>query len=658
MNVLWVLAAAAVVLGGGGRLYSRYISKRLGEDPSRTTPAVAKNDGTDYVPTPTPVVFAHHFASIAGAGPILGPALAIIYGWGPALLWVLVGGVFIGAVHDYLATHIATREGGQSIATIARRVIGPGAFVALTVFLILVLALVCASFLNASATALTSMLPFDRLELPKDQTLFRVVGDAGSEKVVIGGIASMSVIIITAVAPVLGWLYLKKKVSVWKCSLLALMICGASITIGLHFPVAFPETVAAFGSWTMTGQHLWMFLLSAYVLIAAGVPVWIFLQSRDFINVHILYVGMALLLVTLAAAGVRGGASPEPLPQYNLSQGREALNVLFWPGLFIFIACGAVSGFHSLCAGGTTCKQITSERAARRIGYNGMLLESFLAVCVIAVLMIGATRSGYISDVHPRLLGLARDGNPVLGFAMAVGNAGSIAFGIPVAVGAVAGMVMLEGFLVTTLDTAIRLTRYLIEEIWRTLFGKYDIWSQRVAREDSRGEWGTGERTPAGADGIPIAPPQSADTSEPAFPTATSGAFRAVLKFLKLYWVNSALAVAIMLVFALSGGVTVLWGVFATSNQLLAAMVLALAALWLLRKGRSFWFALIPAVAMLATTATNLVLLFINFQATGKTTLLVADAILGVITVYLFAAGILAAVRFVRQRKRGEIATE
>ncbi|MGC9455080.1 MAG: carbon starvation CstA family protein, partial [Phycisphaerae bacterium] len=456
----------------------------------------------------------------------------------------------------------------------------------------------------------------------------------------------------------LGWLYLKKKLAVWKCSLLALAICGISITTGLYFPVAFPEAVAEIGSWTVTGQHLWMFLLSAYVLIAAGVPVWIFLQSRDFINVHILYVGMALLLVTLAVAGIRGGASPEPLPQYNLSQGREALNVYFWPGLFIFIACGAVSGFHSLCAGGTTCKQITSERAARRIGYNGMLLESFLAVCVIAVLMLGATRTGYINDVHPKLAGLARDGNPVLGFAMAVGNAGSIAFGIPVAIGAVAGMVLLEGFLVTTLDTAIRLTRYLIEEIWRTIFGKYDVWSEPVARKDSRSEWGTGEQTPVGADGIPIAPPQSADETRPAFPTATSGAFRAVLKFLKLYWVNSALAVAVMLVFALSGGVTVLWGVFATSNQLLASMVLALAALWLLRKGKSFWFALVPSVAMLATTGTNLVLLFHNFRATGKTTLLVADVILGVITVYLFAAGIRSAVRFVRQRRRSGFATE
>ena len=259
----------------------------------RATPAVVKNDGRDYVPTPTPVVFAHHFASIAGAGPILGPVIAIVYGWVPALLWVVIGGVFIGAVHDYLATYMATREGGQSIATIARRLLGKDACVALTILLIVMLALVCATFLNASAVALTSMLPLDRLDLRPDQTLFRVVNKGGSEQIVIGGIASMSVVCITLVAPLIGYMYLKRKVAVWKCSVLAMAICAASITFGLFRPVTLPPLA-------------WKLLLSAYVLVAAGVPVWIFLQSRDFINVHILYVGMAALLVTLVVAGLRG----------------------------------------------------------------------------------------------------------------------------------------------------------------------------------------------------------------------------------------------------------------------------------------------------------------------------------------------------------------
>jgi len=638
MTVLLVMVAAAVVLVGAGRLYSGFLARRVGEDASRPTPAVQKNDGRDYVPTPTPVVFAHHFASIAGAGPIVGPVLAIIYGWAPALLWVLGGGVLIGGVHDYLATYMATREGGQSIATIARRMLGTGAFVALTIFLIVMLALVCATFLNLSATALTSKLPFDRLELPRDQTLFRVVDTATGRQIVIGGIASMSVVVITAVAPLIGYLYIKRKVAVWKCSLLAIAVCAVSITIGLFRPISLDPTV-------------WKLLLSGYVLLAAGVPVWIFLQSRDFINVHILYVGMAALFVMLVVAGLRGASVADPIPAANLAEGTKALGI-FWPTMFIVIACGAVSGFHSLCGGGTTCKQITSERAARRIGYYGMLLESFLAVCVIAVLMIGAGKAHYILDVHPGTLGgVQGKSNAVLGFAMAMGNAAKLAFGVPIAVGALAGMVLLEGFLVTTLDTAIRLTRYLVEEIWRTLFGGFDVFAASVASAQAGEEWGTGEQSPAGAGGIPIAPAGADAAPPPAIAVPTRGAFRGFLKLLRLYWVNSAIAVALTLAFALTGGVKALWGIFATSNQLLAAMVLSLAALWLLRRKRRVWFAFVPALAMLATTGASLVLMLRKFLAEPRkfATLLTAEIVIIVITVYLLFAGIRAAVGHFRQ---------
>ncbi|MCJ7545141.1 MAG: hypothetical protein MUP47_11395, partial [Phycisphaerae bacterium] len=503
MSVLLVLVAAVVVLGGGGRLYSRFLARRIGEDPSRPTPAVVIDDGYDYVPTPTAVVFAHHFASIAGAGPIIGPVIAIIYGWAPAVLWVLGGGLLIGAVHDYLATYIATREGGQSVATVLRRMLGKDAFVAMMIMLVVMLALVCATFLNLSATALVSRLPFDRLQLPTDQKLFRVQGG----EVVIGGIASMSVIVITAVAPLVGWMYIKRRVPVWICSVLAIVICTASVALGVYCPVAFPDEIPILGI-TLTGQHLWMFLLSAYTLVAAGVPVWLFLQSRDFINVHILYLGMAGLLVTLVVGGVRlaggtAGMGGEALPAFNVAQGTD-VNGWVWPNLFILIACGAVSGFHGLCAGGTTCKQITSERAARQIGFFGMLLESFLAVCVIAVLMVGVTKADYLHDVYPTIAGVVGTSNPVLGFAMAVGNAVSRAFDVPIAIGALAGMILLEGFLVTTLDTAVRLMRYLIEEIWRTLFGGYDLFAAPVAA-DAAQQWGEGEPVPAGTDGIPVA---------------------------------------------------------------------------------------------------------------------------------------------------------
>ena len=159
MIVLAMMAVAAAALLLAGRFYAPVIGRVLGEREDRTTPAVVVNDGRDYVPTKTPVVFAHHYASIAGAGPIIGPVLAILYGWGPALLWILLGGIFLGAVHDYAATHIALREGGKNLTVVARRYIGPGAFVMLLMLLIALLALVCAAFLDLSAKALTSMVP-------------------------------------------------------------------------------------------------------------------------------------------------------------------------------------------------------------------------------------------------------------------------------------------------------------------------------------------------------------------------------------------------------------------------------------------------------------------------------------------------------------------
>lgn len=680
MTVLLVMLVSIGFLFGFGWIYSRFVTRRLGQDPSYVTPAVARNDGRDYVPTPTTVVFAHHFAAIAGAGPIVGPVIAIIYGWVPAILWVVLGGVLIGGVHDYLATYIATREGGMSVATIVRRLIGKGPFVAITVFLVVMLALVCAAFLNLSAKALTSMVPFDRLDLQVNQTTFRVrpgeaeacgepIGgtiqrggkmlsvqrdpadakvalyqdgqtvvskadiietkrQAGGEvivskrplKVVIGGIASMSVIAITLMAPLIGWMYIRRQVAVWKCSLLAVAICAASIVVGIFLPISFQEMD-------------WKLLLSVYVLIAAGVPVWILLQSRDFINVHILYAGTAALLVTLVVAALRGSGSPDPIPEWNIEQGEKAMG-LFWPCLFITIACGAVSGFHSLCAGGTTCKQLRTERSTRTVGFWAMILESSLAVAVIGVLMIGLVKADYIADVHaPKLLSFVavEYSNPVLAFAVAVGNATHLAWGVPGAWGALAGMILLEGFLVTTLDAAIRLTRYLLEEIWQTLLGRYDVFA-------------AGAGLAAGAPGGP------ASAAVP-----TRGLLRQALLMLRHYWVNSGLAVGLMLAFALTGGVTALWKIFATSNQLLAAMVLAIASLWLLRRGRKFWFALVPAACMLATTAASLILLLKGFLAApGKNaTLLVADVLIMAITVYLLIAGIAEAVRVVRRGRGG-----
>ena len=603
MLVLGILGLAALALSLGARFYAPLIGRVLGERADRATPATLINDGRDYVPTKTPVVFAHHYASIAGAGPIIGPVIAIYYGWGPALLWILLGGVFLGAVHDFAATHITMREGGKNLTVVARRTIGPAAFAMLLVLMITLLVLVCASFLDLSATALTSKVSVQTLQMTADNSLIRVEDG----QAVIGGIASMSVIVITACSPLIGFLYLKRKWPVWLCSLLALAICALSIWIGLHVPLAVKPTT-------------WKLMISAYVLISAGLPVWLFLQSRDFINVHILYVGIAFLMVALVAAALRGGgqmsgADTLPLNNWGSPDLQDKLGP-GWPAMFVLIACGAVSGFHSLCAGGTTCKQLNNELAARRVGYYAMLLESFLAVCVICCLLVGLSNTSYMQYCHPT----EAKGNAILTFAMAVGHTAHVGLGIPIAAGALGAMLLLEGFLVTTLDTAIRLTRYMIEEGWQTLLGRYDVFADTCTTTipqtsvELAGTGGLGTAHPV-ADNTPVA--------QATAPKQTSGALRTILRFLKYYWVNSGLAVALMLWLGWGKGYLLLWRIFGAANQLLAALALVVTTAWLMQRRRPVWYTLIPAAFMLATSVTMLVRLlitdFIPELHTGKT---------------------------------------
>ncbi len=660
MTALWMLLGSMAVLGLGGWFYSRFLARSWGES-SGTTPADRYNDGRDYVPTPTPVVFAHHFASIAGAGPIIGPVLALCFGWGPALAWILIGGLLVGGVHDYLAAFMSIRNNGQSLATIARRLLGRGPFIALVLFLILLLGLVTASFLNTSAIALVSMLDLGRMKLEEGQTLFRIVQDGASHKVIIGGVASTSVVVITLLAPIIGWMTIIRKIAVWKCSLVAIAICVASILIGLYYPIAFPKTVT-FAGLTVEGVTIWKYLLALYTLVAAGVPVWMFLQSRDFINVHILYAGIAFLLIALVTAAVRSGmapptpdqavagvamVTPDPLPLWDKATGDAKLNGL-WPWLFITIACGAVSGFHSLCAGGTTCKQLKTESATRTIGYWGMLLESLLAVVVIATLVIGTTKGFYLNDVYPANM---KNSNPTLGFAFAVGQVGHFAFGLPIAVGALAGMLLLEGFVITTLDTAVRLNRYLIEEVWQEFFGRFDVLAGRASRfAEPSVEIG-------GSDDIPAT--LSLNGEGAAVGKRTRGIGRALLKLLGAYWFNSGLAVALMLALAFSGTILQLWKIFGTANQLLAAFALGIGAIWLIRNGRRTWYVMLPAAFMLASTSTSLILLAFKYKAgsaDSNPVLLGADIVLMILTAYLAFTGIRELIRRVLGEAAGRAA--
>ncbi len=574
MNVLVFLFAAAAVFVLAGRLYSRYIAKSLGEDPAHPTPAVTCCDGRDFVPTKRYVVFAHHFSAIAGAGPILGPTMAILYGFVPAWLWVVFGGVFIGAVHDYTTLFVSMREGGRSMAEVARKTLGTAGFRLFIAFTLVMIVLVTSSFLSATSISLTSLWPLAKIGVREGETFLKTVVRDGVVMGRIGGIASTSVIFITLCSPFLGFLLYKKKLKTAHAYLLASALCVGSILLGIAFPVTMAPTT-------------WMIVISIYVLIAAGVPVWLILQPRDFINVQILYGGIGLMIVSLFSCGFQG--LTVTMPKFNLAEG--SLNLGFiWPMMFITIACGAISGFHCLVAGGTTGKQLPKETDARRVGYNAMLLESLLSVCVLLALGAVMAFTDYKAIVWPA--DPAIKSNPILGFSLAAGQLFHRGLGIPVALGTVFGILLVEGFVITTLDAAVRLNRYLFEELW-------------------------------------------------------SIAFKKVPRLMKHFWFNSGLSVALMGILAYTNAFNTLWPIFGTANQLLAAMALLTVSAWLLLRKRRNWFTLVPAVFMVATTLVSLGILLSGYIKKGNYILIAADLLL-----FALSAGIVAlsVKTFVRRR--------
>ena len=564
MNVLLVLIAAVAIFAVAGRFYSRFIARNLGENPDHPTPAVTCCDGRDYVPTKRYIVFAHHFSAIAGAGPILGPTMAILYGFVPAWLWVVLGGIFIGAVHDYTTLFISMREGGKSMAEVARKTLGNAGFNLFIAFTLVMIVLVTSSFLSATAISLTSLWPLAKIGVKEGETFLKTVVRDGVVMGRIGGIASTSVIFITFCSPLLGVLLYRKKLKTTYAYILAAAICVASVFLGIAFPVTLAPTT-------------WMIIISAYVLIAAGVPVWLILQPRDFINVQILYGGIGLMVVSLFSCGFQG--LTVTMPRFNLAEG--ALNLGFiWPMMFITIACGAISGFHCLVAGGTTGKQLAKESDARRVGYNAMLLESLLSVCVLLALGAVMAFSDYKAIVWPT--DPAVRSNPILGFSLAAGRLFHQGLGIPVALGTVFGILLVEGFVITTLDAAVRLNRYLFEELWSIVVKK-------------------------------------------------------VPRLLKHYWFNSGLSVLLMWTLAYSNAFNALWPIFGTANQLLAAMALLTVSAWLLLRKRRNWYTLVPAVFMVVTTLVSLAILLAGYIKKGNYILIAADVLL-----FALSAGVVA----------------
>jgi len=601
MNVLYLLLLSIIVLYLASRLYGRLVSRWLGLDPNRPTPAVDINDSRDYAPANPNVLFGHHFATIAGAGPIVGPTLAVLYGYLPVWLWIIIGGVLFGAVHDFSTLFVSLRERGRSIAEIARATLGDRGFALFIGFASVMIILVTSAFLAMTAMSLTSMETLKTLGLEPGQHLLREVSVTNPEtgqtvvKGVIGGIASTSVIVITALAPLLGWLLYRRRIHALLGYALAILICLGGVVLGFRFPV------------TLSPQ-VWMIVISIYVIFAAGVPVWLILQPRDFVNVQILYAGIAAMLVGLFIGGFQGMTLQ--MPSLAIGEGAAKMGLL-WPMLFITVACGAISGFHSLVATGTTSKQLAREGHARAIGFNGMLLESLMAVCAMLVVAAMLSQGKYMDIIYPTAVGAK--GNQILAFALSVGLLLYKTLGLSVAYGTVFGILLLEGFVVTTLDSAVRLNRYLFEELWPLLFK---------------------DHTPA---------------------------------FLRWPWFNSALSAALMLLLAWKSAFNYLWPLFATGNQMLAALALIAVSAWLLSRRRQAWFTLLPAGFMVVTTLASLILMFVKFWSnifnpnlllplakqqeirTGALILLPVDILMFVLSLGVVALSIRAISRFKTQ---------
>lgn len=566
MNVALPMLLSLVVLVLGYLFYGRRLARWLGIDAARPTPAIAQNDGVDFVPSKPAVLFGHHYASIAAAGPIVGPTIALAYGYVPTWGWILFGVIFIGAMHDLMALFLSVRSGGRSIAEVTRGLLGNTGYVLFLAFAVILSVLVGAAFLDLVAVALTSTYPLASLHLPPDQTLLATVEKNGVAHGVIGGIASTSVIVMTAVAPLVGWLIYRRGVSLGLAVPLTLGICVASVWVGLAAPLTIdPRT--------------WIWIVSAYCLAAGFIPVWLLIQPRDFTNVQFLYLGILVMVASVVACGLAGVTVDAPAFAPEGSRAVAALGSM-WPVLFVTVACGSVSGAHALIASGTTAKQLASERHMLPIGYGGMLGEALLGICVTLVIVAGLGAAEYNHLVWPvDEHGHLGQGNAPLAFAAAIGGALHKGFGMSPVYGTLFGILLLEGFLVTTLDTIIRLTRHLIEELWNMLFGG----------------------------------------NAPAL-------FRSRL-------LNTAIPITLVLLLLLGGDYKRIWPLFGTANQLLAALTLITGTAWLVANKRRYLFTALPAAFMVITTIASLWKLVERHWGKGDWLLLGTDVLLASLAV-------------------------
>jgi len=553
--MLAVLLLVAIVLFFlAYRVYGSWIARKLSLSDQHAVPSEFMYDGADYVPAKTPVLFGHHFSSIAGAGPIVGPILAgLFFGWLPTVLWIVLGSMFVGGVHDFGSMVASIRHKARSIAELAKDYMTPVSFRLFLAFIWLTMIYVIVVFMDLTAVS------------------FVDVRDAAGVETAQGtGVAVASGIFIL-LAVLLGLVNNRTRIPVWASTLIfvpALLIAiGFSTQIysdGGYVPSIFSDA-----------KHMWIALLLVYCLVASVTPVWILLQPRDYLSSFLLYItvlggGLGIVVGTFTGGvHVTWPAMVDPAnPVFNQV---AHLGPLF-PILFITVACGACSGFHSIVSSGTTAKQIKCESDARRIGYGGMLVEGIVAIIALGTVM-GLT---FNAD--------ALRSDPVALFSAGVGRFFNT-LGVPLRYGTMLGLLALSTFLLTTLDTCTRLGRYVLQE-----FLGWDNAKRKV-------RWAA---------------------------TIITLILPGILVFMT-YTTPSGQTIPVW---------RAVWPVFGATNQLLAGLALLAVTVWLKRTGRTWLFAGVPMVFMVVMTLTaTMMLTFSSATAAPVRTVSALLLVLGIMMV-------------------------
>jgi carbon starvation protein len=509
MNGLFLLLISGITLFLAYLLYGRFLARKWGIDLSRKTPACEMEDGQEYVPTSPAVVFGHEFASIAGAGPINGPIIAAMFGWVPVLLWLLFGSVFFGAMHDFAALYTSVRNKGKSIGYVIEYYVGKAGKRLFLIFVWLFSILIAAAFADIVAGT------FDGF-----------YGD-GTRNLTNASVASSSCLFVIA-AIGLGLFIRKRKASGLASGIIAVDLLIICIVMGIFFPVHLNKSV-------------WLYLVFAYIFIASVVPVWALGQPRNYLNSFLL-----LAMMLAAFVGVIFTAPPISIPAFT---GFYIDGHFLFPGLFVTIACGAISGFHSLVVTGATSRQISSEKHMLPISYGSMLVETLVAI--LALIAVGSLAWN----------GKLPEGTPPVIFATAVSGFLS-QLGLPHQASFIIVSLAVSSFVFTTLDTVARLGRLSLQELFSADSADGD-------QKQKKSLWALILKNRAAA---------------------------------SIFTLGPAYLLTIM-------GYQNIWTLFGAANQLLAALTLIACTLFFKKTGKRIYMIIIPTVIMLGVTYTSLLII-------------------------------------------------